>query len=139
MKNSIQAKLTIMIVSLVVGLVALYCVITNIKLNDFFQSNAKERLVEAYEEIDVKMNKKENIGFRELQFVVDDIGNRFNCTIVVISHNGIVTNANGAIYDSLYSLLSLLENQEMSEIKSPWIHGDEIPEAESETQYCGSH
>ena len=58
MKNSIQAKLTIMIVSLVVGLVALYCVITNIKLNDFFQSNAKERLVEAYEEIDVKMNKK---------------------------------------------------------------------------------
>ena len=135
MKNSIQAKLTIMIVSLVVGLVALYCVITNIKLNDFFQSNAKERLVEAYEEIDVKMNKKENIGFRELQFVVDDIGNRFNCTIVVISHNGIVTNANGAIYDSLYSLLSLLENQEMSEIKSPWIHGDEIPEAESETKY----
>ena len=81
------------------------------------------------------MNKKENIGFRELQFVVDDIGNRFNCTIVVISHNGIVTNANGAIYDSLYSLLSLLENQEMSEIKSPWIHGDEIPEAESETKY----
>ena len=135
MKNSIQAKLTIMIVLLVVGLVVLYCGITNIKLNDFFQNNAKERLVDAYEEIDSRMKEKgENNNFRELQFVVDDIGNRYNCTIVVISHNGIVTNANGAIYDSLYSLLSLLENQEMSEIKSPWIQGDEDTEESSKTQ-----
>ena len=126
MRNSIQVKLTVMIVSLVVGLVVLSWGITNIKLNDFFESNAKDRLAQAYEEMDGKTeeNTKFN-GFRELQFAVDDVGNRYHCTIILISHNGIVTNANGAIYDSLYSLLSLLEHQETSEIKSPWIHGGE--------------
>lgn len=136
MRNSIQVKLTVMIVSLVVGLVVLSWGITNIKLNDFFESNAKDRLAQAYEEMNQKVeeNTKFN-GFRELQFAVDDIGNRYHCTIILISHNRIISNANGAIYDSLYSLLSLLENQEMSEIKSPWIHGEEKEENDSSSQY----
>ena len=126
MKNSIQVKLTVIIVSLVVGMVILSWGITSVKLNDFFQTNAKERLAEAYEEMGQKAEEKGMFhNFRELQFTVDDIGNRYNCIIIVISHNGIVTNANGAIYDSLYSLLSLIENQELSEIKSPWLHGND--------------
>ena len=125
MKNSIQVKLTVIIVSLVVSMVILSKGITNMKLSDFFHSNAKERLAEAYEEIEKKVTEKGRFhNFRELQFIVDDIGNRYNCIIVVISRDGIVSNANGAIYDSLYALLSLSENQELSEIKSPWLQDE---------------
>lgn len=62
---------------------------------------------------------------QDIQFKIDSIGNKNNMTIVVVSEKYIYTNTekDGALYGSIYSLLSLISEQQQAEGESTWSIG----------------
>lgn len=128
MKNSIRFKLTLLLIILMSTCIFLVWFISNYMMKSYFVMDLKSNLQSTYEDLDA-MFSDEDFNEENIKENFPKVSSRSDTVILVIHYDGdednpqiySTTNEKGKVYDSLLSIVNLVQGSESSENVFPGV------------------